>query len=490
MTTEKFSKVDRSSKKSDVSSAKENMSEDVISRDLSPAEEISDTEIPEENNITAAEEIGFGEAVDMDAASVEDTSDVDSPESKEDIQRRIKEEKKRAFLEGAKKLSISDINHTHKPKPSFFRVLICVFISFVLAAGGILGISQGIKNARAIVKYEHVSLDEGMVNYLASYYKSVYIRNMKITGVKAEDSDAFWQSKNPDGISYGEHFDKSFREYLSSVVAAANIYLTYSHYTAEDKIAVTKTTEEILKFKADGSVDKFNEMAEKYHYDYDDFHNAAALLYKATRASEIIYGAGGVNLKNYPDLCEEYLQRYTHVSLLFVKINDEMSESDRAAKQEIIDTLSAAIEAKNTGNGMPITDIMFENYLKNSDGDSTMHDRGYYFRRGSEKTAEFGTAFPEIVEASFEMAVGEYRMVECSVGVCFIYKSDVTAGAYTDESNIFFSDFYSDASLYHYEKVLEALVDDVTFNTRYNKLAPLSIPVVEDFVIREFKSAR
>ena len=251
MTTEKFSKVDRSSKKSDVSSAKENMSEDVISRDLSPAEEISDTEIPEENNIIAAEEIGFGGAVDMDAASVEDTSDVDYPESKEDIQRRIKEEKKRAFLECAKKLSISDINHSHKPKPSFFRVLICVFISFVLAAGGILGISQGIKNARALVKYEHVSLDEGMVNYLASYYKSVYIRNMKITGVKAEDSDAFWQSKNPDGISYGEHFDKSFREYLSSVVAAANIYLTYSHYTAEDKIAVTKTTEEILKFKAD-----------------------------------------------------------------------------------------------------------------------------------------------------------------------------------------------------------------------------------------------
>ena len=197
-----------------------------------------------------------------------------------------------------------------------------------------------------------------------------------------------------------------------------------------------------------------------------------------------------MNLKNYPDLCEEYLQRYTHVSLLFVKINDEMSESDRSAKQEIIDTLSAAIEAKNTGNGMPITDIMFENYLKNSDGDSAMHDRGYYFRRGSEKTAEFGTAFPEIVEASFEMAVGEYRMVECSVGVCFIYKSDVTAGAYTDESNIFFSDFYSDAYLYHYEKVLETLVDDVTFNARYNKLAPLSIPVVEDFVIREFKSAR
>ena len=252
-------------------------------------------------------------------------------------------------------------------------------------------------------------------------------------------------------------------------------------------MAVTKTTEEILKFKANGSVDRFNEMAEKYHFDYDDFHNAAAILYKAKRASEVIYGADGKNLINFPSLCEEYLQNYSHVSLLFVKINDSMTDEEKAEKQQIIDTLSAAIEAKNTGNGSPITEEMFNTYLMDSDGDEAMHSRGYYFRRGAEKTAEFYTAFPEVIDASIDMKVGEYRKVECMVGVCFIYKTEPTSGAYADSSNVFFSDFYSDAAAHHYKNTLKALCGEVKFTGRYEKLSPTEIPVISDFIIREFK---
>lgn len=378
-------------------------------------------------------------------------------------------------------------NRKQKNKPGFITIFVCIFIALVMSVGGMFGMVSAIKGARALVKYDHVSLDEGTVNYFAAYYKSVYIRDMRITGVKAEDTAEFWQSEMPSGESYGENFNRSFREYLATLVAAANIYLNHSYYTPSDKIAVTKTVEEILKFKAEGSVDKFNEMAEKYNFDYDDFHNAAAILYKAEQASEVIYGNAGENLVNYPALCEEFLQNYSHVSLLFVKINDEMSEEERLQKQQIIDTLAAAIEAKNTGIGMQINSTMFENYLIDSDGDPAMHSRGYYFRHGSEKTAEFASEFPEIVDASIEMSVGEYRMVECSVGVCFIYKSEIVSGAYMDTDNIFFSDFYSDAALYHYKNTLRALSGEVKFNNRYDKLNPVDVPVIDEFVIREFK---
>ena len=403
---------------------------------------------------------------------------------------QIEESKNTEKSEKYKKKSFDPNNKSHpKQKVSFVRILICIFVSFVLAVGGMFGMVSAIRGARGLVKYDQVSLDEGMINYFSALYKQEYIRNMRMVGIEAEDTAEFWQSKMPGGESYGENFERSFREYLASLVAAASIYLNHSKYTVDDKLAVTKTTEEILKFKADGSVDHFNEMAEKYHFDYDDFHNAAAILYKAKRASEVIYGADGKNLANFPSLCEEYLQNYTHVSLLFVKINDSMTAEEKEEKQHIIDTLSAAIEAKNTGVGTPITEEMFNTYLADSDGDEAMHSRGYYFRRGAEKTAEFYNAFPEVVDASIDMKVGEYRMVECMVGVCFIYKTEPVSGAYSDSSNVFFSDFYQDAAAHHYKNTLKALSGEVKFTGRYDNLNPIDIPVISDFVIREFKSA-
>ena len=407
-------------------------------------------------------------------------------ESKMTEKTKPTDEQKRANKDKLKNISLKMTEP--KQKPSFIRVMICIFISLVLASGGMFGMVSAIRGARALVKYDHVSLDEGTINYFAAYYKQEYMRNMRIVGVDAKDTDEFWQSKTPAGETYGENFEKSFREYLSSLVAAANIYLNHAKYTAEDKVAVTKTVEEILKFKAEGSVDRFNEMAEKYHFDYDDFHNAAAILYKADRASEVIYGTDGKNLANFPSLCDEYLQNYAHVSLLFVKINDTMTDEEKAEKHQIINTLSAAIDAKNNGGGTPITEAMFNDFLKDSDGDPTMHSRGYYFRRGAEKTAEFYTAFPEVVDAAIDMQIGEFKMVECLVGVCFIYKSEPVSGAYTDNSNVFFSDFYQDASAHHYKNTLKALACEVKFTSRYERLSPAEIPVISDFIIREFKN--
>nr|MBE6545265.1 hypothetical protein [Oscillospiraceae bacterium] len=372
-------------------------------------------------------------------------------------------------------------------KNRFLTIFVCVFIAVVLVAGGSLGIAVGIKNARAAVKYGNVTLDEGTVRYFASYYKMLYIRSLRIAGIDASDKADFWDSAADDGRTYGQHFEDSLREYLASLVAAADIYLTYSGYTADDKLRVAETAEEILQYKADGSVDQFNETAVKYGFDYNDFLNAAALMYKARFAETVIYGADGKNLMNYPELCAEYLESYSHVSLLFVRLDDDMTEAVREEKQTVIDTLTAAIEAKNNGGDHQITATMFNQYLEDSDGDPVMYEKGYYFHQNAEKTAEFAEEFPEIVSASLDMEIGEYRRVECSIGYCFIYKYEQDAKAYEDEDNIFLSDFLSDGSLYHYEKVLASLSPEVIFNDRYSEIDVLEIPLINDYYIREFK---
>ena len=366
-------------------------------------------------------------------------------------------------------------------------VFICVFIAVVLVAGGSLGVAVGIKNARATVRYENVTIDEGTVRYLASYYKMLYIRSLCIAGIDASDEAAFWNSNAEDGVSYGRHFEESFKEYLASLAASANIYLTYSVYTAEDKLRVGETAEEILKYKADGSVDVFNETAEKYGFDYNDFLNAAALIYKARLAETVIYGESGENLINYPELCAEYLETYSHVSLLFVRTDYDMSDAEKAKKQQMIDTLTAAIEAKNNGGDHQITPTMFSQYLEDSDGDPVMYESGYYFHKNAERTAEFAEEFPEIVSAAFDMEIGEYRSVECSIGYCFVYKYEPDTDAYKDGEDIFLSDFLLNGSLYHYEKVLRSLAPEVTFNESYGDIDVLEIPLINDYYIREFK---
>ena len=77
-----------------------------------------------------------------------------------------------------------------------------------------------------------------------------------------------------------------------------------------------------------------------------------------------------------------------------------------------------------------------------------MYGVGYYFNPSAAATAEFTSVFPEIVEKSYEMGMGDYVMVECSIGVCFIYRYAVEMGSYSDTQNPFFSDFYLDAADY------------------------------------------
>ena len=393
-------------------------------------------------------------------------------------------------------------------KNRFIAVLTGIFLALVLGVGGILLIIVGVRNARAVVKYESVTVDEGTVRYLASYYKMNYIVSLRRGGIDASDTEEFWQSVSPEGKTYSEHFEESFESYLASLVAGANIYLTNSKYTAEDKRIVAITAEEILRYHAGGSVDKFNEEAKKFGFDWGDFENAAALLYKASRAKEITYGAEGRNLVNFPDQCALYLGEYTHVSLLFIRTSEIMERdeegslvynddgsvkmrplttSEREERMQMIVELNAAIEAKNTGNNYQINEVMFENYLLKSDGDPTMYSTGYYFNKSAAATAEFASVFPEIVEKSYEMAIGDYEMVECSIGICFIYRYNVTMGAYSNEENPFFSDFYSDAADYLYNQVIEQYIPEVTFKDSYYDIDLTAIPKINEFYIRQFK---
>jgi hypothetical protein len=164
----------------------------------------------------------------------------------------------------------------------------------------------------------------------------------------------------------------------------------------------------------------------------------------------------------------------------------ELTEDEKHEKAEIIDTITAAIDAKNSGGDKQITPEMFEIYLEKSDGDPEMYEKGYYFHQNAEMTAEFAEEFPEIVERALDMEKYEYEKVDCSIGVCFIYKYDITKDAYDDADNVFFSDFYSDAADYVYASLLEVMKPDAVFEDSFGEIDLLAIPYLEEFYVRSW----
>ena len=394
-------------------------------------------------------------------------------------------------------------------KNRFLTIFVCIFASVVLIFGAVLGIVAGVRNARAVVTYENVRVEAGALRYLAAHYKSTYIKALRSTGTNAADTEKFWNSTDEAGKTYRELFSASFEEYIRALVASANVFLTYSSYTKADEASVEATTSDILKYYADDSEKEFNKVAEKYGFDYDDFCSAAELLYQAGKAKTVIYGDNGESLAYSPDECKKYFETYSHVSLLFIRTEEvfetddegnlvygddgsvltrEMTEEERAERLSMIDKLTSAIESKKTGGDYQITPQMFELYLEKSDGDAEMHEKGYYFNKNASATQEFATEFPEIVDAALEMELYDYAKVDCSIGVCFIYKYDHVDGAYSDSENVFFSDFYSDAANYLYEDILNTISPEIRVKDKFFETDYAAIPILSEYTISWWKT--
>ena len=173
-------------------------------------------------------------------------------------------------------------------KPRFWQVIICILIGIILVAGGVFGLYAGVRNARAVVKLGDVTVDSGTVTYLTALYKQDYINALIEDGVEASDTEEFWHSEKSEGVRYGELFEAELEIYITGLVADAYLYVTHHGYTAEDKISVAEKSNNIVRDYAHGSVDEFNRVAEAHGFDYSDFQNANALIFKAQRARALL----------------------------------------------------------------------------------------------------------------------------------------------------------------------------------------------------------
>jgi hypothetical protein len=373
----------------------------------------------------------------------------------------------------------------------------------VLIFGAVFGIINLVKYHRAVAYSGDTYIDEGEMNYLSSYYKQLFSRELRISEGVNPDITGFWEKTDKWGVIYGDRLKAGFKEYVTGVLTAAAIYDSAISFSGAEKENYNRICDDMLLYLAGSDEKKFNEATAEFGFDWDDFRSANILLYKAQRAKSALYGEDGSKLILDSTSCNEYLRTYTRVDLLFIRLEDKfvldddgnftyddeynvitepLTEAEITERQALISTLNGYIANEDMS---PET---FFHYQKSSDGDKDMYSIGYYFNPLSEATAEFKSEFSEIVDKAYSMDIGKYEMVECPAikGVCFIYRTDVIDGAYANDMNPFFSDFYSDAATYLYPITLKNLRVEVTFKDNFNANTILTQPKNNKYYVRSF----
>ena len=398
-------------------------------------------------------------------------------------------------------------------KSRFLTSFICIFVGVVLVFGIVMGVIIAINNSHAVVRSGSLTMEEGVVNYFASTFKITYIAGLKSSGVKGvKDDPDFWAATSDDGnTTWGDRLRAEFREYLSELMAANTIYNSRFSLDGGDRRIIEDTISDILKWRADGDKSKFNSLSEPFGFDYDDLTVAAEMEYKAEQSRILIYGADGTNLLT--ELAEEFLKKYSRVSLAFIRTDykpvtdeitgevsyEELLSYEIAEREEKISEIKSYVDNKNAANnGEWMTKTIFDEIMSSYEGDGSID---YYFHEQAESTKIFAEDLSEIVERAYQMKPSEYDYVECSIpadeergyvgfkAACFIYKSEPAAGAYLDRDNEFLSDFYSIASDYYYSESIKEFSRDVEFTPLYDSVIdPVLIPVNNKLKINGWKN--
>ncbi|MBQ7386631.1 MAG: hypothetical protein IJW03_00520 [Clostridia bacterium] len=380
----------------------------------------------------------------------------------------------------------------------------------MITFGATLGIIIAIRNAKTLVRYGSTRLTEGEVVYLASVFKSDYIASLVKSGVKGvRDSESFWASESStEGKSWGDMLNEAFVQYVSGIAVKNSLYLNSAKFGKNEKNYVKDKVDERLMYLGYDSEKSFNELSGELLFDYDDLINGSRLLCKADASFEVIYGEDGAGLAAYADECEKYLATYAHVALIFLRTEDvyeldddgnvqydddgsiltrPLTSEERASRTETAEKLREYIENYNNSEDNAITPETFELYMREkSDTDPDMFSRGYYFHENAAVTVQFAEVYPEVVEAAFDMKIGEYREVSCLDSVCFIYRYGVAEGAYADTENVFLSDFYIDGAQYSFTESIKALSSEVVFSEKFYGIDIVKIPANSSFVVNNW----
>ena len=220
---------------------------------------------------------------------------------------------------------------------------------------------------------------------------------------------------------------------------------------------------------------------------------------------ELIYGEGGENIYDFPEICAEHFSEYSHVSLIFIRLDGTYLTDDEgnylydADGEPAIRDLTEEEHDQRVEVSQELITMMTEGevsadrfmaYLEYNDGDGEYRLNDYYFHRESKITSMFAENYSEVVAEALVMNVGEIRRANVEGGVCFIYRHANSTPDYENIDNPFLADFNINASSHQYENTVAPFLGAVKTGKSYESFSALSVPELNDFYVREFNTKK
>ncbi len=397
-------------------------------------------------------------------------------------------------------------------------IVICVILALILLLGIVLGTVSIVKEALAVVSYSGITMDGGVASYLKATYKVKFIEKLKrqLQGkdVNVTDTNYFW-SLVADGYqdtTYGDLLERDVEKYVRSVAVGAYLFDRYSSLDAEAREWISTSTDAVLLREAQGSREKFNELASPMGFDWDDFEHATELIYKAEHAMGVIYGEGGsvLSYAGSESECNRYFSNYKRIRILYIRTQDKfvideetgnrvtengkdktvaLTDAEKAERRADIADIKASINAIAENTNGQMSEEYFNSFYLNKDGSYKYNDdpdraaSGYYFAPDSAYTASFAEYYPEAVNYALEMQPGDFDVAPkygedgTLEAVLVLYCCENERAAYANSAYAeFFTDFYSDAAVYLFAQQLDKLTKEVNVKDGYRETKAYEIP--------------
>jgi hypothetical protein len=372
--------------------------------------------------------------------------------------------------------------------------------------------------------YEGIGANEGVMNYLISYYKNLHMQQLSSSGVQGVvDNPNFWGTVRYGQNTYGSDLKFATESFIKQLIAANVVFDKYATLGEADKINIDDSIKEILTYRCNGSKSEFNRLTKDYGFDFDDFEDATVLLYKAWAAKTKIFGKNGENMISFPDLCDSYFGNYHRVKFIFIRTEDTfatdaegnrlkdgdgndilipLDEDDLAERDGYMIALDTYIENLQKGDAAPeyFDQIAAELIEKYGEFDSYMA-AGVYLNSDSAYTNELKQVLSSVVEEALYLGAGEAKCIDITavdggnsddvggygsfVGKCYMLGADNVEGAYAaTDSYGFFSDFNSLAATEEYQNMINRYAEGVEVRDSWVDFEPALIPYNYDYVAR------
>lgn len=340
----------------------------------------------------------------------------------------------------------------------------CLILALVLCLALFVGCAAP---GEVLIELDGKKITANMYTFWLSRYKAFFVYSY----MNNEENQQMWDSvMGDDGKTVNEIFTGYVLDNARTYAAALALYDEYKLSLPASEKETIEADLEALAETAGGKTVMNSELA-NFGVNYDMLGEIYTIEAKVAQLQEYMFADGGPGAITDADRDAYYTANYARIKHIFVSttgkyvLDDEgnftYDEDGNPIMAEFTDVElkaqreKAAEVVKKLEEGADF-DEMLAAYTE--DTATALYPNGYYFTQTS-------TYVDEIIDAAFEMEIGDWNYVQSDLGYHIIQRLELDPKAYASSLDVdFFTDFESNVEMEAFNRILAPYVERAQVN--------------------------